>query len=732
MVKDAAPRKPAQLRLKPRSRGVGRDEIDRMIRIASSAGRLASGTLCFALTVLSVGLAAAQDEGSRFGEAFPIATAFGAMEGDPPAAAAYRDGSLVGYVFSTQQVVASAGFSGKPLDILAGMDLEARITGAVILEHREPILVIGVSDRDLATFVAQYRGVDVREPLRVTRRAGAVPGEVDAVAGATISSVVFNDAILRAGRAVARSRGLLGAVEERLDFDRFEPVPWDSLRDEGSLVSLAVTVGEAEARFRERNARLYPEAAAPAPDTPFIELFAGLATPARVGRNLLGDRLYNRVMAELGPGDQLVFVGGRGLYSFKGTAYVRSGVFDRLQLVQGEQTLAFTKEHHLRVEELGLEGAPELREMAVFTLPAASGFVPDRPWRLELLAAGDDPAGRPVHASFVLPYSLPGFYVKEGATAAEDLATPLWHRTWQARWADIAVLALALLALTVILAFQDVVAQRKRLYDWVRNGFLVFTLVWLGWIMGAQLSVLNVLTFADAILTEFHWEFFLLDPLMFILWSYVAVAMLFWGRGVFCGWLCPFGALQDLINRLAQRAGVPQWRLPFPLHERLWPLKYIAFLALFAVFLGEPTLALTGAEIEPFKTAMVLNFDRAWPFVLYAVGLLVAGLFVSRAFCRYFCPLGAALAIPARMRMFEWLRRRWQCGTPCQQCALSCPVQAIHPTGQINPNECIHCLRCQVNYYDDRLCPPLIDRRKRRERHRESQPAQAAAVGGAS
>jgi transcriptional regulator of nitric oxide reductase len=703
-----------------------------MIRVANSAGRLVFGAVCLALTLLPASLAAAQEKSARFGEAFPGATAFGAMEGDPPAATAYLDGSLVGYVFSTQQVVASAGFSGKPLDILAGIDLEARITGAVILEHREPILVIGVSDRDLAAFVAQYQGVDVREPLRVTRRAGTVPGEVDAVAGATISSVVFNDAILRAGRAVARSRGLLGAVEERLDFDRFEPVPWNSLIDEGSLVSLAVMVGEAEARFRERNARLYPEAAAPSPDTPFIELFAGLATPARVGRNLLGDRLYNRVMAGLGPGDQLVFVGGRGLYSFKGTAYVRSGVFDRLQLVQGEQTLAFTKEHHLRVEELGLEGAPELREMAVFTLPAASGFVPDRPWRLELLAAGDDPAGRPVHASFVLPYSLPGFYVKEDASAAEDLATPLWHRTWQARWADIVVLALALVVLTVILVFQDVVARRKRLYDWVRNSFLVFTLVWVGWVMGAQLSVLNVLTFADAMLTEFHWEFFLLEPLMFILWGYVAVAMLFWGRGVFCGWLCPFGALQELINRLAQRAGVPQWRLPFALHERLWPIKYIAFLALFAVFLGEPTLALTGAEIEPFKTAMVLKFDRAWPFVLYAVGLLVAGLFVSRAFCRYLCPLGAALGIPARMRMFEWLRRRWQCGTPCQQCAQSCPVQAIHPTGQINPNECIHCLRCQVNYYDDRLCPPLIDRRKRRERRQEGQTVPAAAAGSAS
>jgi len=696
-----------------------------MIAAANPAGRLGlAAFLLAALLFLSQVSAAAEPlDPARLAEVFPQATAFGTMEGDPPALPAYRDGSLVGYVFSTREVVASAGFSGKPLDILAGLDLDGHITGAQILEHREPILVIGVSDTDLAAFVAQYRGLDVRNPVRVARRGGTVPGEVDAVAGATISSVVFNDAILRAGRAVARSRGLLGEAQARLDFDRFAPASWGELRAEGSLVALSVTVGDAEARFEERDARLFPPAAAPAPETPFLEIYAGLATPARVGRNLLGQRLYNRLMAEAGPGDQLVFVGGRGLYSFKGTHYVRDGIFDRLQLIQGDTTVRFAKEDHRRIDELEIDGAPELRELAIFKVLAASGFAADRDWRLEVLVEGESTSGPPVLTSFVLPYRLPELYVNAEAGPAEDLAVPLWHQTWRERWVEIAVLIVVLAVLTLILVFQDWVAQRKRLYDGLRVGFLVITLVWLGWMAGAQLSVLNVLTFSDAILTEFHWDFFLLEPLMFVLWSYVAVALLFWGRGVFCGWLCPFGALQDLFNRGAQRFGIPQWRLPFALHERLWPIKYIAFLALFAIFLGEPTLALLGAEIEPFKTAVILKFERAWPFVLYPLALLAASLFVNRAFCRYLCPLGGSLAIPARMRMFEWLRRRWQCGTPCQTCAQSCPVQAIHPTGQINPNECIHCLRCQVNYYDEYVCPPLIDRRKRREQRKAAKAA---------
>src|SRR5512132_4592713 len=150
------------------------------------------------------------------------------------------------------------------------------------------------------------------------------------------------------------------------------------------------------------------------------------------------------------------------------------------------------------------------------------------------------------------------------------------------------------------------------------------------------------------------------------------------------------GALQELLNEGARRLRLAQLRLPFTPHERLWPLKYLIFIGLFAVSLNSINLAFVGAEVEPFKTAISLKFIRAWPFVLYAVALLVTGLFVERFFCRYVCPLGAALAIPARIRMFEWLKRHRQCGRECTICEHSCPVQAIHPSGAINPNECIY------------------------------------------
>jgi NosR/NirI family nitrite reductase transcriptional regulator len=111
-----------------------------------------------------------------------------------------------------------------------------------------------------------------------------------------------------------------------------------------------------------------------------------------------------------------------------------------------------------------------------------------------------------------------------------------------------------------------------------------------------------------------------------------------------------------------------------------------------------------------------MHFMRAWPFVLFVVALLVAGLFIERFYCRYLCPLGAALAIPAKLKLFDWLRRRPQCGRECRLCEQKCTVGAIDPLGRISPNECVLCLRCQMIFHDDDTCTVLKGRKARAAR----------------
>ena len=80
------------------------------------------------------------------------------------------------------------------------------------------------------------------------------------------------------------------------------------------------------------------------------------------------------------------------------------------------------------------------------------------------------------------------------AEANDNLQAPLWMGIWRGKIVEIAVVIVALVVLTAIFFFQDFLVRRPVLYDRVRIAYLVFTLFWIGWYAGAQLSVVNVLT----------------------------------------------------------------------------------------------------------------------------------------------------------------------------------------------------------------------------------------------
>lgn len=685
------------------------------------------------------------------GELFEGADRFGEIEGDPPIAPAYRGEEIVGYVYLNSDVVSAIGYSGKPIHILVGIDPSGVVRGMKLVEHQEPIVLIGIPEERVITALNQLIGQD----LGAVAASGSRPPQVDIVSGATVTVLVMGDSVVRSAVRLIRS-GRLGEVStdvqpagvretRELDLTASEIRDWQTLIGDGSVRSLRLSVGEVTDAFREAG---HPEAALRPetrdPQDQFIELYVAPVSVPTIGRSLLGEVQYERLQAKLEPDRHAIVVAGDGAYSFKGSGYVRGGIFDRIELLQDGQGIRFRDRNHTRLGDLAAEGSPRLREIALFVVPDDFEFDVTEPWELQLLVQRNISARDKATLSYELGYILPDQYVTvtqvpaapEPAPAARepapeesvqqeappqaadpsDDAEPLWQRIWKMNTVSIGITVAALLVLTGIFFFQDWFVRRPVLYGWVRRGYLVFTLFWLGWYANAQLSVVNVLTFTNSLFTNFSWEFFLSAPLIFILWAAVAAGLLFWGRGPFCGWLCPFGALQELTNNIAQWLKVPQIKVPFGLHERLWPIKYIVFLGLFGLSFYSMGMAEVAAEVEPFKTAIILNFVRDWPFVVFALGLLAIGLFIERFYCRYLCPLGAALAIPGRIRMFEWLKRWPECGTPCQRCAKECPVQSIHPEGQINVNECIYCMHCQELYHDDHRCPHMIQVRLKREK----------------
>lgn len=694
---------------------------------------------------------------------FKEADAIGKPQGEPPIAPLMKRGEVIGYVYLNSDFTSSIGYSGKPIHIVVGIDTKGVIRGIKLVDHKEPIVLIGIPE---AKVVAALNSL-VDSDMSAVAAGKNKPPQVEIVSGATVTVLVMGDSVVRSAVGLVRSGRLGNApvqvaaadAQRTVDLEIRDEQDWQALIGDGSVRSLKLSVGDVTQAFRDaKHDRAAENPETTNPEDEFIELYVAPVSVPSIGISLLGKDGFERLQKRLKPGRQAILVAGDGAYSFKGSGYVRGGIFDRIELMQDGQGVRFRDKNHTRIGDIMAEGAPRLREIALFEVPDGFAFDVTEPWDLQLLVQRGFGARDKANISYDLGYSLPEKYLAKqpepapaqpaattadaprqpqpvGEANAADIlgeGNPLWVRMWEMNRANVVITAFAITVLVGIFFFQNSLVRHPRFFTWLRRSYLLFILVWLGFYNNAQLSVVNVLTFTNSLITRFNWEFFLTSPLIFILWASVAAGLLFWGRGPFCGWLCPFGALQELTNNLAQWLKVPQVKLPWGLHERLWPLKYMIFLGLFGLSLYSVALAEVFAEVEPFKTSIILKFAREWPFVIYALTLLTAGLFIERFYCRYMCPLGAALAIPGRIRMFEWLKRWPECGSPCHRCAKECPVEAIHPEGQINVNECIYCMHCQELYHDDQRCPHMIQVRVKREKFaaRNAPLAAAAERGG--
>jgi transcriptional regulator of nitric oxide reductase len=658
---------------------------------------------------------------------YPGGGRLGPEEGTPPAIAVYRGDTVVAYIFSTLDIINARGYSVVPFDVIAGVEPNGRITGAKVVFHREPyVYQDAVRQPQLDTFLAAEAGA----PLNGS------PSQLppNFVAQSTITARLMRAAVHDTARMVLHTRlGREVVAVPTLDAERFELKSWEELIAEGSVARLRITSGEVTAAFaRAGAADAVPEIPPGKPDDLYSEVFFGLLTPAAIGGNVLGVRNFKEYLQRIPEGRHVLFFASNGRYDFHGTSHwwkEHGYSFDRIRIVQDGHAIGFLHYDYQPLLTGAVAGLQAQQEAGLFTLPADADFDPVKPWRLEFLvnavkpAPGSDAGSTPATVAFPLEYKLPAAHI----LMPEEPAVAAWVEAWRDARLNIAILAALLTALTAIFVFQAQLSRSRLAHRLVRAGFLAVVLVWLGWTVGVQLSIVNVINYVQAPFRTFDLSFYLAEPLMVMIAAYTLVSVVLIGRGVFCGWLCPFGALQELLAQAARALGAPQWNPSAALEKRLWMGKYIAGAAVLLLVLSGIDGSGASAEIEPFKTAITSKFTRAWPDVLYAGALLAIGLFSERAYCRFLCPLGGVLAVLDRLHLIDLLKRRPECGNPCHLCERSCPVRAIEPTGRIVMAECFQCLDCQVEYYDDKRCPPLVQAAGRRDEARPGVPVAAMA-----
>ena len=651
---------------------------------------------------------------------YPNASKITDKEGELFVRTVFEGDEIVAYAFETNDIARVPAYSGEPVNTLVAIDPKGLITASVILEHHEPILLVGIPPKKLFDFAEQYIGLNAGSRVKIGGRNKGDDGYIhlDAVSGATVTIMVVNVAIMRSAKKVAQSLGIIeldaqaAILPSTIKQDHFIPSDWTTLTGNGSIRRLVLTNAQIDAAFADTEAEETPS---DKPEELFAEIYYTQLDIPTIGKNLLGESEYEWMVNQLQPGEHVIGLMGNG-YSFKGSGYVRGGIFDRILMHQGDTEFTFRDIDHNRINDLFAEGVPHFDEMSTFIVREHLEFDSGHEWQVELLVRRQFGAIDSVFTTFKADYQPIEDYIIRPAPVVVEEELPLWKQVWQERQVTVSILLFSMFLLVLVIFFQDVLVKYPVFLHNFRRAFLLYTVFFIGWYSMGQLSVVNVFTFMQSLMGNFHWQTFLLDPVIFCLWVFVAFTVLLWGRGIYCGWLCPFGALQELLSQLAVKLKIPQYVVPWPIHERLWAVKYIILLALFGLSLESLSTAEAYAEVEPFKTTFLLRFDREWPFIIYASFMIFISLFSQKVYCRYICPLGAAIAIPSGVRLFDWLKRRSECGTPCQVCANECEIGSIPPNGEINLRECHHCLDCQITYCDENKCPPLVNKNKKRNK----------------
>lgn len=697
-----------------------------MVAVARFVRRLAGRALRI---VALLGLAAPLAQAGTLDKAalqqrFPSPLIVGERDAQLPVWPLFRqDGTatpLVGYAFESVDLAPIPGFSGTPVDLLVLLDAKGAFADVRVLSQHEPVFVDGLGPVPLERFVEQYRGLSLRQNIKIGSNSnrgeqrGSANVYIDGVAKATASVRIVNQSLLAAALRVARAKlGFAPGADPdqlaRVRRDTYRRLDWNGLDDAGLVAHLRVTRAQVEQAFEGSGVE---EAAAGPPDSTFTELWVAYLSSPLVGRNLLGDAGWAHLQGRLDDGDHALLAISRGPWSFVGENFVRGAVPDRLTLKQDDLPI--------EMRDLDLDDAlalpPQMRgaDTKVMRVIGPAGLDPAKPMRLLLHVVRNKGAIYPerVGREFALAFRMPADQVVLPTADSKS-----WPGIWRARGAELAILAVALAVLGGVLAKPRwLVASARRLAVF-RTGYLVFTLVFIGWFAQGQLSIVNVTAAVQAVVAGRGLGFFMYDPMTVVLWAFVAVSLVAWGRGTFCGWLCPFGALQELVSQATRALGLKPKRVRAPLDEKLKLVKY-------GVLAGIVGLAAFGAaaspwtdravEVEPFKTAITLVFVRSWPFVAWAVAVVLSSAFVFKGFCRYLCPLGAGLAILGRLRRFDWIARRAECGTPCQSCRHYCDYQAIAPAGEVAYDDCFQCMECVAIHDSDERCAPLIQRKRHR------------------
>ena len=569
-------------------------------------------------------------------EVMPEADTFYEREGQPPVFKAYhtdqrgREQKLVGYVFLTSDVPPEElGYSG-PIRVLVGMDLKGKLTGVRVLSYREAFTRVLGDFLRRPGLQEQFRGKHISDPFRVGR-------DVDAITRATISVGAMARGIRNAARRVTEAYlqdpefvspqdSSRGA--EAITIEQLKRLSWPQLLSSGLVTNITIGSGGLVG----------------------LDLVFAYIGTETLGRLLLGRSTYTKAQKEASIRAQEYHLMLLGL---DGT-YMNLFLPENLAIQQGTETFPLTRDDIIFLGE-PKEGkiAGQILSIAVLLIDQAVDIT--QPFTILY-------DSRRAMGLLSSEYSIPGGVLPSVPEAAPDIP---WAR----------VVPLLILFGLVMYAF----LRKSTAVRWV---VLAYTLVYLGFVDGGFLSISHItsgLTVGPAV--------YLNDVPLLLVVGFAVTTTLLWGR-VFCGFLCPFGALQDFLKQVVPNRF--RTEMPQKIHDRILYIKYGILALILSLAVARSDISIY-QYFEPSGTLFFLGTS----VLLWAIiaGILVASAIIPRFYCRYICPLGAALGLVTFLTPLR-IKRVNPCKT-CKVCEQSCPTGAIQGP-EINFKECVRCDTCEV------------------------------------
>ncbi len=594
-------------------------------------------------------------------ELFPDATEFSAKSGNPPVISTFglnadNEQELLGYVFETADLPPEEVGYSAPINVLVGIRLDGSLTSIQVLYYRESYKSIRGDFLATERFPNQFDGKNIADGFRVGR-------DIDGVSRATVTSWAVARGIRNAGRRVAAaymndSALVSGAAADAIALNYLSQRTWEQLKQEKFVVDFTI----------------------PQPNDTLLELDLVFIGHDGLGELIIGVDDYSiadREASNRASDGNLLLIGidGDAKRPFRqerlaveqdGTRYLISRnrfvyagsadsglIRDQVRFAGAvvlDTAIDLSKPFTVLYDDSETRGAFETYQQIEYQVPALA---------LALATGGTIPAE-------YLPAPVTNF----ANLGEEDALGSLIN---DAPWLEVS--AMVLLLALVMTSFLKKNAN-------LRWATLAYTLLYLGFFDGGFVSVSHITNGIKQ-----GPALFLNDLPLLLIVVFTLVTTLFWGR-VFCSSLCPFGALQDFITRFVPKKW--QRKVPQKLHDTALYLKYgiLFFLVVMALSYSELSLF---QYFEPFGT--IFYFSQSlllWSILLM---FLVGATIVPRFYCRYACPLGAALGVVSFVSPFK-IKRVDQCQV-CKVCEHACPTGAIRGP-DIDFKECVRCDVCEI------------------------------------